>query len=114
MNSTSLKADELVLTETLAPSVSQLCPTDFYTLPLYPNPKFCQQFATTLPASLSYFAASAPKATRDFYLTELGEAEDEKILKGRIVLQYADGQKVVVISKDGAGSQIDILVKSTS
>ena len=90
----------------------QGCPEDFYSLPLYPNAKFCQLFAEELPASMSYFAISDQQAAKAFYLEQLGQAEDEKMLKGRIVLQYANGQKVVVISKDGQGSQIDILIKS--
>ncbi|MFT6738237.1 MAG: hypothetical protein ACJA0G_002384 [Kangiellaceae bacterium] len=88
------------------------CPKDFYTLPLYPSAKFCQLFAEKLPASMSYFAGSDLQTTKAFYLDKLGQAEDEKMLKGRIVLQYSNGQKVVVISKDGQGSQIDILIKS--
>lgn len=88
------------------------CPADFYTLPLYPNAKFCQLFAEELPASMSYFAISNQESAKDFYLDQLGQAEDEQMLKGRIVLQYGNGQKVVIISKDGQGSQIDILIKS--
>lgn len=90
----------------------QSCPDNFYTLPLYPNAKFCQLFAEELPASMSYFAISDQQTTKAFYIEKLGQAEDEKMLKGRIVLQYSNGQKVVVISKDGQGSQIDILIKS--
>jgi hypothetical protein len=90
------------------------CPKYFYTLPLYPNAKFCQLFAEQLPASMSYFAISDQQTTKQFYLDQLGQPEDEKMLKGRIVLQYNHGQKVVVISKDGQGSQIDILIKSAS
>jgi hypothetical protein len=91
---------------------TQNCPEVFYTLPLYPNAKFCQLFAEELPASMSYFAVSDQQTAKAFYIDKLGQAEDEKILKGRIVLQYSNGQKVVVISKDGQGSQIDILIKS--
>jgi len=90
----------------------QSCPDVFYTLPLYPNAKFCQLFAEELPASMSYFAISDQQTAKAFYIEKLGQAEDEKMLKGRIVLQYSNGQKVVVISKDGQGSQIDILIKS--
>jgi hypothetical protein len=90
----------------------QSCPENFYTLPLYPNAKFCQLFAEELPASMSYFASSNQQTTKAFYVEQLGQAEDEKMLHGRIVLQYFNGQKVVVISKDGQGSQIDILIKS--
>ncbi len=90
----------------------QSCPENFYTLPLYPSAKFCQLFAEELPASMSYFASSNQQTTKEFYVEQLGQAEDEKMLHGRIVLQYSNGQKVVVISKDGQGSQIDILIKS--
>lgn len=91
---------------------SLTCPADFYTLPLYPNAKFCQLFEQGLPASMSYFAISDQQSAKNFYINQLGQAEDEKMLNGRIVLQYSNGQKVVVISKDGQGSQIDILIKS--
>lgn len=90
----------------------QSCPEEFYTLPVYPDAKFCQLFAEELPASMSYFAVSDQQTAKAFYVEQLGQAEDEKMLHGRIVLQYSNGQKVVVISKDGQGSQIDILIKS--
>ena len=90
----------------------QSCPEEFYTLPVYPDAKFCQLFAEELPASMSYFAVSDQQTAKAFYVEQLGQAEDEKMLHGRIVLQDSNGQKVVVISKDGQGSQIDILIKS--
>jgi hypothetical protein len=101
-------SDPLNIPETRSPT----CPADFYTLPLYPNAKFCQLFAEELPASMSYFAIGDQQTAKQFYLDNLGQAEDEKMLNGRIVLQYSNGQKVVVISKDGQGSQIDILIKT--
>jgi hypothetical protein len=104
-----LHAEELQIE---ANSSVQSCPQDFHTLPLYPNAKFCQLFNEELPASMSYFASSDQQSAKDFYIRQLGHAEDEKMLKGRIVLQYSNGQKVVVISKDGQGSQVDILIKS--
>lgn len=95
------------------PEVSiQTCPENFYALPLYPKAKFCQLFAEKIPASMSYFALSDQQTTKQFYIEKLGQAENEQMLKGRIVLQYNQGQRVLVISKDGQGSQIDILVKT--
>ena len=83
---------------------------------LCPFPKgFAQQnnakSRITLPGDEKTHTSDQQTA-KAFYLEQLGQAEDEKMLKGRIVLQYDNGQKVVVISKDGQGSQIDILVKS--
>jgi hypothetical protein len=93
---------------------SQSCPEDFYSLPLMSEPQFCQQFSTDLPASMSYHAKSDQYSVKDFYLERMGQAENENTLKGRIVLQYNNGQKIVIISPDGKGSQIDILVKSAN
>jgi hypothetical protein len=93
---------------------SQSCPEEFYSLPVIPEPQFCQQFSANLPASLSYHAKSDQAAAKQFYLDKMGKAESQDKLKGRIVLQYNNGQKVVIISPDGQGSQIDILVKSSS
>jgi hypothetical protein len=104
-----LHAEELQIE---ANRIVQSCPQDFHTLPLYPNAKFCQLFNEDLPASMSYFANSDQQSVKNFYINQLDQAEDEEMLKGRIVLQYSDGQKVIVISKDGQGSQIDILIKS--
>ena len=104
-----LQAEELQIETNVS---VQDCPEYFYSLPLYPNAKFCQLFAEELPASMSYFAISDQQTAKAFYLEKLGQAEDDKMFNGRIVLQYANGQKVLVISKDGQGSQIDILVKS--
>jgi len=108
----AVTSDQVSQPMSVSETRSATCPADFYTLPLYPNAKFCQLFAEELPASMSYFAISDQQTAKAFYLEKLGQAEDEKMLKGRIVLQYSNGQKVVVISKDGQGSQIDILVKS--
>ena len=110
MTSSGLSLAESLETETTVNV--QSCPQNFYALPLYPNAKFCQIFAEQPPASLTYFAISDQQTAKAFYLEQLGQAEDEQMLKGRIVLQYANGQKVVIISKDGQGSQIDILIKS--
>lgn len=105
----SAVADE----QSAGPIVStQTCPDDFYGLPLFPNAKFCQLFAEKIPASMSYFAISNQQTAKAFYIEKLGQAESEHMLKGRIVLQYDQGQKVLIISQDGQGSQIDILVKS--
>lgn len=105
-------SDQVAEPMSVADIRSSGCPADFYTLPVSPNAKFCQLFDETLPASMSYFAFSDQQSAKAFYISQLGQAEDEKMLNGRIVLQYSNGQKVVVISKDGQGSQIDILIKS--
>ena len=88
------------------------CPTAFFQLPLYPHARLCQVFADQLPASLTYHADTDQESAKAFYQQQLGEAESESILKGRIVLQYKSTAQIIVISDDGSGSQIDILVKA--
>ncbi|MDO6695123.1 hypothetical protein Q4574_17630 [Aliiglaciecola sp. 3_MG-2023] len=91
---------------------SQTCPEEFYSLPLFPAPKLCQVFAPELPASLTYHAATDQQSALGFYIEKLGQADQVKTLKGRIMMQYDDAKKIIILSKDGAGTQIDVLVKS--
>lgn len=86
------------------------CPDTFFNLPLFPEASLCQSFAETLPASLIYHAKADPSATRLFYVEQLGEPESEATNNDRTILQYQNGQRRIVISPDGSGSQIDILV----
>jgi hypothetical protein len=92
-------------------SAMQSCPNDFFQLPLYPQARMCQIFAEELPASLVYHANADQETTKDYYLQSLGQAESENTLKGRIVLQYKNGDRIIIISADGNGTQVDILVK---
>jgi hypothetical protein len=92
---------------------SQTCPSEFFTLPLYPTASLCQLFDQQLPASLIYHANSDQEATRAFYQDALGDPQTQKSAKGRIVMQYQDGQHIIIISPDGQGTQVDILVKTT-
>ena len=97
-----------VMTEHLA---MQSCPDDFFQLPLYPQARMCQIFAEELPASLIYHSNADQETTKAYYLESLGQAESEYTLQGRIVLQYKNGDHIIIISKDGDGTQVDILVK---
>lgn len=89
------------------------CPADFYQLPLFPGAKLCQIFADGMPASMTYHASADQQTTQMFYQKKLGEADNIVLLKGRILMEYADSKQIIVISKDGSGSQVDVLVKST-
>lgn len=112
-------ASVLIATNTIAQevdiavSVSEQCPTEFYQLPLFPGAKLCQVFADGMPASMIYHASADQQTTQMFYQQKLGEADKVTLLKGRILMEYADSKHIIVISKDGNGSQVDVLVKST-
>ena len=60
-----------------------------------------------------YHANADQQTTQSFYETKLGPATSVKLLKGRILLEYDDSNKIIVISKDGDGSQVDVLVKTS-
>lgn len=94
-------------------SVEQPCPTEFFQLPLFPGAKLCQIFADGMPASIIYHASADQQTTQKFYQQKLGEADKITLLKGRILMEYADSNRIIVISKDGNGSQVDVLIKST-
>ncbi|MBT1062015.1 hypothetical protein KJY73_00460 [Bowmanella sp. Y26] len=98
----------------LALSASSLaatdCPEQFHQLPLVEKAGSCHIFDDKLPATLSYFSALTPAQTLAFYQDQLSDALQSQS-KDRQVLEDKQGRWVVVISADGKGSQIDMLVK---
>jgi hypothetical protein len=96
---------------TFAHSTPMSCPAQFHALPLAPMASFCQIFDEALPASMSYFANLKQEVVKDFYIETLGTPNQDVIEKGRHLLSYQDRQLTIIISPDGAGSQIDILLK---
>ncbi|WP_088330500.1 hypothetical protein [Lacimicrobium sp. SS2-24] len=94
-------------------SAASGCPERFHAIPLTTDAKFCQQFDDKLPASLSFFSAGTPELTLDYYLSQMTAAQHSNS-KGRQVLQSQQGHWVIVISQDGEGSQVDILVKANN
>jgi hypothetical protein len=92
---------------------NESCPGGFFQLPLYPQARLCQVFADHLPASLTYHADTDQQSVVAFYRQQLGPAERENMLKGRRILQYKNAMQTIIISNDGSGSQIDILVKAS-
>jgi hypothetical protein len=88
------------------------CPADFFQLPLHPQARLCRVFADELPASLTYHVDTDQQSASAFYQQQLGQAQSIRSLKGRTILQYKGKQQTIIISDDGKGSQIDILVKS--
>ena len=87
------------------------CPREFYQVPLVSTANYCQLFADTLPASMSYHSTDSQTDSKSFYIDALGQPDQELTAKGRFVLSYKQGQQTIIISADKQGSQIDILVK---
>lgn len=92
--------------------VGEKCPNHFFNVSLPDNGKLCQAYAQELPASMILFVPQKPQDVVAFYQSEQTTFTQSKEVKGRTILQSADKQTTLIISADGEGSQVDILVKS--
>ncbi len=92
-------------------ALDNACPTTFHQLPLYPNAKLCQMFDDSFPATITYHANTDIDGAANFYLEELGQTDKDTLMKGRRVLHFNNNNPIVIISKDGPGSQVDVLMK---
>lgn len=90
---------------------TQACPEQFHQIPLYPEAKLCQPFADSLPASLIYHAKAKQHQVLNFYQQKQGTPGGIKKQKNRVVLQYNQGKQVIILSDDGNGTQVDILIQ---
>lgn len=106
-------ANDAVKTEALKGTAiieTQTCPNSFYSITLPSNGKLCQVFATELPASMIFFVPQSPSEVADFYRTNSDTFTTTKQVKQRYILQSIDKNTTLIISEDGEGSQVDVLV----
>lgn len=89
-----------------------LCPGSFYQLNISEDARLCHLFADQLPASLSYHSDHLPEETAIFYRAQMNDSSTLSKVNDRILIESKNRSKIIVISKDGQGSQIDILVTS--
>lgn len=89
---------------------SQACPTEFFQVPIPVGGKLCQIFATDLPASMVLYVPQTPQSVVDFYQNN-DQFQTANASKQRYLIQSKDNNITVIVSADGAGSQVDILVK---
>lgn len=87
------------------------CPTAFHNIELHDEAKLCQIFDDGGPATLTYHVQQAPTVAILFYSQNNGMTVHSTVSE-RTLLLSADGKQRVVVSPDGQGSQIDILVIS--
>ncbi len=116
VTSLMVMASSLMATDSMAttppesqPEISS-CPAAFFAVKVHEDAKQCQPFDTDMPASMVYFIADTPDAIVAYYLALMPDLS----LKGehnQRVLLVNDAQNVrVVVSPDGEGAQVDILV----
>mgnify|MGYP006075165065 CR=1 FL=1 len=105
-----------VITDKLGANVnvairSEGCPANFNKVSIPVNGKLCQIFAADFPASMILFIPQTPEEVVQYYLASGSFIEPKKIKK-RTMLKSTDNNTTLIISKDGGGTQVDILVKS--
>ena len=88
------------------------CPEDFNKVSIPINGKMCQIFAADFPASMILFIPQTPEEVIQYYLASSANFVEPKTIKQRTMLKSADNNTTLIISKDGGGTQVDILVKS--
>ena len=116
VTSLMVMASSLMATDSLATTAPQSqpqitsCPTEFFVVKIHEDARQCQPFDTEMPASMVYFIGDTPDAIVAYYLALMPDLS----LKGEHnerVLLVNDAQNVrVVVSPDGDGAQVDILV----
>lgn len=93
---------------------TQTCPENFYQVKLPNNGKLCQVFAADLPASMIFFVPQLPEEVVAFYKQESTMLSTSRQVKDRVLLQSEDKNTTLIISTDGKGTQVDVLVKSSN
>jgi len=93
---------------------AQTCPENFYQVKLPNNGKLCQVFAADLPASMIFFVPQLPEEVVAFYQQDSAIFSTTKQVKDRMLLQSEDKNTTLIISTDGNGTQVDVLVKSST
>lgn len=89
---------------------TQNCPIQFYQVNLPQNGKLCQVFAAELPASMVFFVPQTPNEVLKYYRSFENTWADTKQVKQRYVLVSVDSKSRLIISADGAGTQVDVLI----
>jgi hypothetical protein len=91
---------------------SEACPENFNQVSIPANGKMCQIFAADFPASMILFIPQTPEEVVQYYLASSNNFVKPKKIKQRTMLKSADNNTTLIISKDGGGTQVDILVKA--
>lgn len=88
------------------------CPLTFYNVQLTTDASACHVFADKLPASLTYHSKQASNELEHFFRQQIDGPVKHTLSQNRILMRETNDQTIIVISRDGAGSQVDILVNS--
>lgn len=91
---------------------SSPCPTQFNSIAIMQTGKVCQIFAADYPASMVYFVPTSPAQVVEYYLSSTSQFESATEVKNRTIMKSRDGNTTLIVSKDKAGTQVDVLVRA--
>ena len=110
----SLAAIEQDQNDSLSSSIdAEACPESFYHINLPTGGKLCQVFAADFPASMIFFVPLPPQNVVEFYQNQGELFSSSKQVKDRFMMQSEDKNTTLIISTDGDGAQVDVLVKKS-
>lgn len=90
------------------PEVSD-CPSAFHGVSIHGDAKLCQIFDSDSPSSMVYHVKQPPKQAVSFFLSD-NRLSIQSNVRDRTLIMSSDKNHRVIVSPDGSGSQIDILV----
>lgn len=105
---------EPVIEEIEEEVVSKVINNGVIDIPILDNAQVFAEFTDKLPAVINYFTRSNEAEVIDFYQQAFGEPYSQDLKRGRLTLQYQEGEEVmrVVISEQNKKRQVDVIIES--
>lgn len=88
------------------------CPTDFHSISIPDDARQCQLFDTELPATMVYFTTQDKASVMAYYQAAIDGLQERSTFNERTLLSAMGESIRIVVSPDGNGTQVDILVNS--
>lgn len=94
--------------------VSKVINNGVIDIPILDNAQVFAEFTDKLPAVINYFTRSSEAEVIDFYQQAFGEPYSQDLKRGRLTLQYQEGEEVmrVVISQQNKKRQVDVIIEN--
>jgi len=105
---------EPVIEEIEEEVVSKVINNGVIDIPILDNAQVFAEFTDKLPAVINYFTRSSEEKVIDFYQQAFGEPYSQELKRGRLTLQYQEGEEVmrVVISQQNKKRQVDVIIEN--
>jgi len=107
---------EPVIEEVEEEVVSKVINNGVIDIPILDNAQVFAEFTDKLPAVINYFTRSSEAEVIDFYQRAFGEPYSQELKRGRLTLQYQEGEEVmrVVISQQNKKRQVDVIIENNN